>query len=179
VRVIISGGAGSGKSTVAKAVAKRFKLRHVSTGDKNRLIARKLGFKTSGASYLKFHEYMKSHLEVDREIDELIMKDLHKGGCVVDSHLAAHLFKGKAYRIMLKVPVEVAAERNALREGVSKLEVLRAISKRNLANASRYRRIYGVDVNDLSVYDLVLDTSYFSIKDMNSIVISVLRKLLK
>jgi cytidylate kinase len=179
VRVIISGNAGSGKSTVARAVAKVFDLRHVSAGDKARRIAKKLGFKTEGEEYLKFHHYIKSHPKIDKELDKEIMKELRMGRCVVDSRLAAYLFKGKAYKIYLKVPEDVAAKRNALREGVNKFEALSAVKKRNREDALRYKKLYNIDVNDLSVFDLVLDTSHFSIKQMNQIVISLLRKVLK
>jgi len=179
VIVIVSGGAGSGKSTVARSVAKGLGLRHVSAGDKMRELAKSLGFKTSGEGFLKFHDYVKTHPVVDKKLDRLILKDLRQGDCVVDSRLAAYLFKGRAYRLRLKVPDKVAAQRNALREGITKSEALKAVKKRNLEDAKRYKRLYGFDVNDLSVYDLVLDTSYFSIKDMNSIVLFVLRKLLK
>jgi len=179
VRVIIDGGAGSGKSTVARAVAKHFKLRHVSAGEKFREVARRMGFKTTGTDYLRFHEYQRKHLEIDYEIDKLILKDLRSGEWVIDSRIAGYLFKGKAYRILLKVPDVVAAKRNSLREGVSKVVALEAVKKRNSEDARRYRKLYGIDLGDTSVYNLVLDTSYFPIKDMNYIIISVLRKLLK
>jgi len=177
--VIVSGGAGSGKSTVARAVAKKFKLRHVSAGDKMRQLASALGFKTSGAEFLEFHEYVKSHPAVDKKLDELIMKDLRQGDCVVDSRLAAYLYKGRAYRIMLKVPDSVAARRNALREGVSESEALKSIIRRNREDALRYKKLYGIDVSDVSVYDFVLDTSPLSIEEMIAAVVSFLRKVLK
>lgn len=179
MRVIISGSAGSGKSTIARAVAKQFKLEHLSAGEKSRQIAKKLGFKTIGEDYLRFHKYLKKHPEVDKELDKNIIKDLKKGDCVVDSRIAAYLYKGEAYNIYLKVPLEVAAERNAKREGISKSEALKAVQKRNKEDAKRYKSLYNIDVDDLSVYDLVLDTSYFSKKDMNQVVNYVLRKVLK
>ena len=179
MRVIISGSAGSGKSTAAKAIAKHFKLRHISAGDKARDIAKSLGFKTSGADYLKFHEYIKSHTSIDKKLDNLVIKELRKGNCVIDSRITAYLFKGKAYKIYLKVPEEVAAKRNSVREGVSFNEALTSIKKRNNEDAKRYKKLYNIDVNDLSVYDLVLDTSNFNINNMNNTLFSVLRKVLK
>lgn len=179
MRVIISGNAGSGKSTVARAVAKRFGLRHVSAGDKARGIAKKLGFKIVGKEYLKFHAFVKGHPEIDKELDNAVMKELSKGRCVVDSRLAPYLFKGKVYKIYLKVPEHEAAKRNALREGISRVEALKAVKKRNREDARRYMKLYSIDISDLSVYDLVLDTSFFSIKGMTDVVIFLLRKVLK
>jgi cytidylate kinase len=178
-RVIISGTAGSGKSTVARAIAKRFGLKHFSGGEASRQVAKKLGFKISGKAYLSFHDYIKNHPEIDEMIDKLVLSKVKRGSCVVDSRLAAYLFKGKAYRIYLKVPDVVAAKRNALREGISGSEALKAVTERNKADAERYKELYSVDVNELGVYDLVLDTSYFSIKEMNAVVIYLLRKVLK
>ncbi|MBD3312275.1 AAA family ATPase [archaeon] len=179
MRVLVSGNAGSGKSTVARAVVEEFKLKRFSGGEASRRIAKKLGFKTSGEEFLEFHDYVKKHPGIDREIDGLISGFLEKDDCVVDSRLAPHLYKKEAYRVYLKAPLEVAAERNAKREGISRAEALKAVSKRNQEDAERYNKLYNVDISDLSVYDLVLDTSYFSIKEMNSVIIYVLRKVLK
>jgi len=178
MNIIISGSAGTGKSTVSRAVAKAFGLRHVSAGEQFRALARSMGYPTEGEGYLRFHAYQKSHPEIDRRIDRSIKAALDRGGCVLDTRIAAYTYKGKAYRILLKVPDAEAAKRNALREGITQKEALRAVIERNAADSARYKKIYGIDINDQSVYDLVIDTSYFSIKEMNDIVLCVLKKLI-
>ncbi len=179
MRVIVAGGAGVGKSTVARFIAKKFGLRHVSAGDKIRLLAKDYGFSTNGVEFLKFGDFVKNHPEVDKRLDELILRDVKRGNCVIDSRLTAFLFKGKAYRILLKVPDVVAAKRNSLREGVSVAESLKAVVKRNKADVARFKRLYGVDINDLSVFNLIIDTSHLFINDMCSVVSFILRKIIK
>lgn len=175
--ILLSGGAGTGKSTVAKAVAKKFKLKHISSGDLMRQIAVKKGFDSEGPGFLKFHEYIKKHPEIDHEVDDLMIKEINKDNCVSDSRLMPYLYKGKAYKILLKVPDQVAAQRNALREKLTINEAIKQLKARNEKNAKRYKKVYGIDINDTSVYDLVLDTSHFPIKEMNNIVISTIKKV--
>ncbi len=177
--VIISGTVASGKSTVVNAVSKEFGLRIVGAGEKIREIARKLGYSDKGESFIEFERYIMRHPEIDREVDRMVLSELEKGGCIVDSHLMAHYFKGKAYRIHLKVPDSVAAERLSRREGVPVEESLRLVRERNERDIKRYKELYGIDISSLDVYDLVLDTSYFSKEEMNEIILSILRKLLK
>ncbi|HLE06361.1 MAG TPA: nucleoside monophosphate kinase, partial [Candidatus Nanoarchaeia archaeon] len=162
--ILLSGSAGTGKSTVAKDVAKKFKLRHISSGDLMRQISVKNGFDSDGEGFLRFHEYIKKHPEIDKELDSLMIKELNKGNCVSDSRLMPYLYKDKAFKILLKVPDEVAAKRNSLRENTPLSETIKTLKERNEQNNKRYKKLYNIDVNDLSVYDLVLDTRHFSIK---------------
>ena len=177
--IIISGGAGTGKSTVAKAVAKALKLRHVSAGDKMRELAREIGFKSEGEEFVKFQDYVKKHKDIDKKLDKMIIDDVSKGNCVVDSRLAAYLVKNADYKILLKVPERLAAERIALREGVSIDEALKQNNARNKKEWKRYKKLYKIDINDLSPYDLVLDTSKFSIKNMNKVAIFAVKTYIK
>ncbi|MFA5406851.1 MAG: cytidylate kinase family protein [Candidatus Nanoarchaeia archaeon] len=178
MNIIISGSAGTGKSTVSREVAKVFGLHHVSAGEQFRAVAQSMGYATTGKDYLRFHEYQRGHPEIDEQIDCSIKAELDKGDCVLDTRIAAYLYKGKAYRVLLKVPDSEAAKRNALRENIVVSEALKAVIERNKADSARYKKIYGIDLNDHSVYDLVIDTSYFSIKEMNDIVLCVLKKLI-
>ena len=177
--IVISGGAGTGKSTVAKAVAKTFKLRHVSAGDKMRELARGLGFKTEGDEFLKFHDYVKKHKEIDRQLDALIIQDVSKGGCVVDSRLAAYLINNPTFKIFLRVPNKISAERIALRENISIEQALKTNNERNKKDHKRYKKLYKIDINDLSTYDLILNTSNYPIKEMNEVIIYAIKKKLE
>jgi len=177
--IIISGGAGTGKSTVAKAVAKALKLRHVSAGDKMRELARDLGFKSEGEEFVKFQDYVKKHKDIDKKLDKMIIDDVSKGNCVVDSRLAAYIVKNADYKILLRVPARVAAERIAIRERVSADEALKQNTARNKKEWKRYKSLYKININDLSVYDLILDTSKFNIEAMNKVAIFAVKTYLK
>ena len=177
--IIISGSAGTGKSTVAKALARRFKLRHISAGGKMRELAKELGFNTKGREFLKFYNYLRNHSSIDRKLDREIIHEVKEGSCVIESRLAAYIIKLPSFKILLKVPDSIAARRIALRDGISKSEALNIIRKRNKEDLIRYKKLYNININDYSIYDMILDTSFFNIKDMNSIIINAVSKVLK
>lgn len=67
--IIVSGMPGSGKSTVAKYLAKKLKLRHASAGDAMRIIAKSRGYQMEGPGFMKFHKILFKDSSIDKEID--------------------------------------------------------------------------------------------------------------
>ncbi len=175
VTIIISGMPGSGKSTVAKHLAKKLKLRHVSAGDKMRGIAGGLSI----AEFNEFHDYLKKHDEIDRKIDSMIIREARKGNVIIDGVLAGYTVKKADYKIFLKLTETEAAERIAGREKASIKEALTDIKTRWNGNRKRWKRIYGIDINDLNPYNLILDTSQWTINEMNKIIEFIIKELLK
>jgi cytidylate kinase len=70
-------------------------------------------------------------------------------------------------------------ERISKREGRKKDEVLRETKEREESEARRFRELYGIDVNDLSVFDLVLNTGRLSEEQTKQIIVSAVEKILR
>ncbi|NOZ59059.1 MAG: AAA family ATPase [Euryarchaeota archaeon] len=163
--VTISGPIGSGKTTVARAIASRFKLRHVSAGEVFRSLARERGM-----SLAEFSKYAEEHHEVDRLVDERQVELARQGNAVVDGRLTAWLLPEAELKIWLKAPLEVRAERVAKREGISFEQALRETKLREESEAKRYREIYGIDLGDLTPYDVVINTGIYEAEDVIEII---------
>ncbi len=163
--ITISGPIGSGKTTVARAIATRFNLRHISAGEVFRALA-----KERGMTLAEFSKYAEEHHEVDRLVDERQVELAKSGNAVVDGRLTAWLLPEAELKIWLKAPLEVRAERVARREGISYEQALRETKLREESEAKRYREIYGIDLNDLSPYDVVLNTSLYEAEDVIEII---------
>ncbi len=162
--ITISGDPGSGKSTVAKAVAKEFSLKHFSAGDFMREMA-----ESRGISLMELTKLADSDISIDREIDERTKHLAQKDNFVIDSRLAFH-FIPKAVKIFLKVDPKVAAQRtwkdiaaqkrHAEQQLNSEKDVLDAIVRRQQSEVERYRKYYKIDnFLDSKHYDFVLDTT--------------------
>ncbi len=128
-------------------------------------------------------QLIKNILENDPAINLRIgletLRAAEKWGVVVDSHLAALLLQGLAdYMVYVKAPLIVRARRIAEREGKSLWEALAETVEREWSQRERFLRYYGVDVWDLSVFHLVVDTSVYRIEEAYRIILEGAKKAL-
>ncbi len=178
--IAISGTAGSGKSTVAKAIAKELKLKHYSAGDFMREMASERGI-----SLIEIGKLAEKDPSVDREVDERNKLLAGKDDFVIDSRLAFH-FIPNSIKIFLKVDPKVAAKRifrdiqaqkRAVEKGFgSEKEVLDGIIKRQQSEVKRYQKYYGIDYLDESNYDFVLDTTNLTVEQSIKKVLDFVKK---
>ncbi|HEX9239787.1 MAG TPA: AAA family ATPase [Candidatus Bathyarchaeia archaeon] len=164
----VSGPHGSGKSTYAERLAGSLGLRHVSAG----LMFRKLAEERQ-VLLEKFQELAAADPSIDRLVDERTMIEAERGDVVVDGQLAGWVLKEISdLRVLLTAPLVVRLERIAARDRVSLEEARRQTLHREGVQAERYRKHYGFSVDDWSIYQLVLDTSFGSIEDTAKILLA-------
>ena len=165
--VTVSGLHGTGKSTYAARLAKSLKLRHVSAGVLFRRIAKERD--------LTLEEFGKTALDdpsIDRLIDDETMKEAEKGNVVIDGQLAGWVLKENSdLRIYLTAPDGVRLSRIAKRDGVGLEEAKRQTTQREKVQLERYRRHYGLNVEDKTIYHLLLDTSILSIDETSEVLL--------
>jgi cytidylate kinase len=167
--ITISGTPGSGKSTVAKAIARELNLKHYSAGDFMREMA-----ESRSISLMELTELAKTDKSIDDEIDARTKHLALKDNLVIDSRIAFH-FIPKAIKIFLKADLKIAAQRtwkdisaqkrHTEQQLKSEKEVYDAILKRMEAEKRRFNEYYKVDFLDLRNYDFVLDTTNLTIED--------------
>ena len=164
----VSGSHGSGKSTYAAKLAGSLGLRHVSAG----LMFRKLADERK-TPLEKFQELAAADPGIDRLVDERTMVEAERGGVVVDGQLAGWVLKEISdLRVLLTAPLVVRLERIAARDHISLEEAKRQTLHREGVQAERYRKHYGFSVDDWSIYQLILDTSFGSIEDTAKILLA-------
>ena len=162
--ITISGKPGSGKSTVAKALAAQLHLDHVSAGDFMREMAAERGISVLELSAVAEAD----DGAIDREIDE---RSRRLGGArddfVIDARLAWY-FIPQSMKVFLDVTLDVATERiygdrrGAETENVDLDATRLAVETRLASETLRYREYYGIDWLDHAHFDLVVDTSALS-----------------
>lgn len=171
--ILLGGLAGSGKSTTAKALAKRFKLRHVSGGDMTRIIA-----KEKGMNLIELGRYREANPELDRELDNKLMDEAKKGKVIVDGRTLAYLAQKRripGLKVFLAVDPKVSAARVAKRDGISPQKALKISSKREREIDRRLSKLWGVDTSDTSYYDVVIQTDDYSPKEVIDIISHIVR----
>jgi len=157
--ITVGGLVGSGKSTLAKMLAQKYRLKYVSIGQILRDMA-----KERGITLVEMSHIAETDPDIDREIDRK-QAETARGDCVIDSRLGAFLLKPD-FRIWLTVSLETRARRVASRDGIEFDEAMKRVRAREASERKRYKGIYGYDLDDLSVYDLVLNTDLFGIQEM-------------
>jgi cytidylate kinase len=154
--IAISGYHGSGRTTHAKRLAETFGLRYVSSGTIFRQMADEKGLSLEEMSKLT-----DENPEFDKLIDERAKEESRKGGVVVDATLSCWVCQDPNLRIFLTTPFKARIERIAKREGIGFKEAKDETIVRAESERERFMTYYGVDIMDLSVYDLVLNTDLF------------------
>ena len=159
-KISLAGDLGSGKSTVSKILIEALGAEYYSTGAIVRSVAEKRGM-----TVVELNKYMETHPELDNEIDDGIAKlsdDPRR--LIIDSRMAWH-FTGGTFKIYLSTDIETSALRimSANRKGEHAASLEETISEtraRRESEKKRYLEQYGVDIKDLSNYDLIVDTTY-------------------
>jgi cytidylate kinase len=168
--ITVSGLFGSGKTTVSKILSKRLELKYFCVGSLLREMAAE-----KGMSLLDFEKQVaEKDKKYDKKIDERQKDVAAQGDVVMDSRLGGWLIKEADLKVWLDAPPEVRAERSSGREEISKEEALKRIKGRDASDVRRYKTYYGINLNDKSVYDLVIDTSELSPEGIVDIIITKL-----
>ncbi len=172
--ITVSGPHGTGKSTYAKALAEAFRLRYVSAGELFRDLARQ-----KGLSLEAFSRIAAEDSTIDRAIDEMTKAEAKEGAVVIDAQLSAWMVKELAdVKVLIVAVDDVRFGRIAERDGITVEEARKQTLARELIQRQRYERYYGIDVSNLTIYDLKIDASLYSLEKAKSVVIDSVRRFM-
>jgi predicted cytidylate kinase len=175
--ITISGHPGSGKSTVAKLLAKKLGFKHYSAGDFMRAMAaeRKTTLEELTKVALKDRSIDD---EIDRRTVELAGRE---DDFVIDSRLGWKFIPG-AVKILLTISPDVAANRvfAQMRPDEKENTTLEATrknqEKRLAAEIERYSKLYDVDYTDPKNHDFAVDTSVLTPDEIVAKIMEFLNK---
>lgn len=156
--IAVSGLHGAGTTTVARALSEAFNLRYISAG----MIFRQLA-KERGLSLTAFSKLAEDNPKIDQEIDGRTQQEAEKGNVVIDAYIAGWVARRYAdLAFYLQAPLEVRALRIANRENRNYEEILKETSIREESEHRRFYEFYGIDVTDLRLFDVILNTEIFT-----------------
>jgi len=173
--ITISGLHGTGKSTVGKLVAKALGLNYYSTGQAFRDLAKEMGMNLQ-----KFSHYVEEHPDIDKKLDEKILKIAEKNNILIDSQLSGHILKNVAdFKIHLTCSLETRVRRITDRDQSSYELKMKETLIRESSELERFKKLYGIHLDDLKeikrFHDLVIDTEGLSIDEIVEIIVTKLR----
>lgn len=176
--ITISGKPGSGKSTIAKLLAKKLGYKHYSIGDMQRELAQERGL-----TIREIGDYEARDPSFDKALDNK-QKELgeKQDNFVIDAWLSAH-FIPKAIKIFLDVDFDTGVKRIfkakgrlAKRKYKTIEEAKQDVKKRDEVNKERWFRYYHFNYYDKSHYDLVIDTTHITPDQVIDKIMSFVKK---
>jgi len=164
--ITISGSPGTGTTTLARKLATELGIRWINSGELFRKVADE-----KNISVKELNRLAERQPEIDYMIDDAQRALAKEGPGIFEGRLSGHLLNADL-KILLKTDQKVRAERISQRESKLFEDALHETRIREESEARRYRKYYNVDINDLSVYHLIVDTGKFDEQGTFSIVMA-------
>ena len=155
--ITVSGKPGSGKSTVAKLLHKKLGISYIYSGMIFRENAKKYNM-----SLEDFGKFCEKNSKIDKELDKKQVKILKKGDIILDGRLAgwlAYRNSISSFKIFLDADLKTRVNRIVNRENGDLEKRKKEIVERERSESVRYKKYYDINIDDISIYDLVIDSA--------------------
>ncbi|NLE03922.1 MAG: AAA family ATPase [Crenarchaeota archaeon] len=178
--ICISGMAGTGKSTLAKKLAKKYQLKYFSGGDALKELAAEQGYNSSVNGWwespegLGFLEIRKKNPEFDKKVDQKFLEYAQQGNVLLDSWTMPWLLK-EGFKIWLSASVQRQAERIAKRDHMSIKDALAALEEKETNTKAIFKKLYGFNLStDFTPFDFILDTDNLTADEVFEVLCTVI-----
>ena len=168
--ITIGGLAGTGTTTLAELLSEKLDIPYISAGFVFREMAAE-----KGMSVLEFSEFAEGNDEIDKEIDKR-QAEIAKSSenLIIEGRLSAYFVEADL-KLWLMTPFEVRSKRIAQREDKSVDVAKSEIITREKSEALRYKEIHNIDISNMEIYDLIVNTDSFDPESISEIIIQTLK----
>ena len=182
--ICVSGLAGTGKSTLAKRIAKKYGLNYYSGGDALKALAKEAGYNPIERGWwespagLNFLDRRARDPKFDKTVDDKLLEYSTQGNVLLDSWTMPWLTKS-GFKIWLLASAQKRAERVAMRDGITVNQALQMLKDKETKTKAIYQKLYGFALGeDLKPFDLVLDTDNLSAEEVFQVLCRVIDNML-
>ena len=168
--ITIGGLAGTGTTTLAEVLSEKLDVQFISAGFIFRQMAAERGM-----CVLEFSEFAEGNDEIDKEIDKR-QAEIAKSSenLIIEGRLSAYFVEADL-KLWLMTPFEVRSKRIAQREDKSVDVAKSEIITREKSEALRYKEIHNIDISNMEIYDLIVNTDSFDPESISEIIIQTLK----
>ena len=169
--ITIGGLAGTGTTTTAEGLSEKLDIPYISAGSVFREMAAERGM-----SVLEFSEFAEGNDDIDKEIDKRqAEKAKSSENLIIEGRLSAFFVENADLRICLMTPFDVRSKRIAQREDKSVDVAKDEIITREKSEALRYMDIHNIDISNMEIYDIIINTDSFDPQSISEIIIQTLK----
>jgi cytidylate kinase len=162
--IAISGKSGCGNSTVSRLCSEHLGIQLVN------FTFRQLA-EEKGVDFGTMCAMAEESSELDRELDRRQVEMARETASVLGSRLAIWILEDADLKVYLEASPGVRAERVFKREGGSLERSLRETAVRDRRDHDRYMKIYGIDNDNYSFADLIIDTDSLEPEDIMKMIV--------
>ena len=169
--ITIGGLAGTGTTTLSEVLSEKLDVPYISAGFVFREMAAERGM-----SVLEFSEFAEGNDEIDKEIDRRqAEKAKSSDNLILEGRLSAFFVENADLRVWLMTPFDVRSQRIAQREDKSVAVGKNELIIREESEALRYKEIHDIDINQMDIYDLIINTDSFDPESISEIITTTLK----
>ena len=180
VVVCICGMAGTGKSTLAKKLARKYGLKYHSGGNALKVLAIEEGYKQIERGWwesregMRFLERRSKDPKFDEAVDKKLLELARQGNVILDSWTMPWLLK-QGFQILLEASPKIRAGRIAERDRITVEEALKALKSKEEKTKAIYKKLYGFSLGeDFTPFHLILDTNNLNKEEVFCILCNVI-----
>lgn len=176
MRITVSGLPGSGTTSLSRHLAERHGFTMISAGEVFRQLA-----KEHSMELAEFGRLAEKDPSIDKMIDAR-QKQLAKerDNIIVEGRLSGWMVEDAGLKIWLFAPIGCRVGRIVARDSVADNETAEKITlERERCEAGRYRDYYNIDISDLSIYHLILNSAHWNVAGLGTIVDAAIAELEK
>jgi cytidylate kinase len=174
MRITVSGLPGSGTTSLSRYLAERHGFAMISAGEVFRQLAKEHDMELAAFGRLA---------ETDPSYDKMIdarQKEIaeKQDNIIVEGRLSGWMVPQADLRIWLHAPIGCRIQRIATRDLVAdEATAAKLTLEREACEAGRYRAYYDIDISDLLIYHLVLDSERWTVEGLGTIVDTAIAQL--
>ena len=170
IKIAVSGKSGCGNTTISRLVSEKLELAFINFTFRSLAAEKEISLKDILELAAKDDWW-------DQEVDHRQVAMAQKtDGCVLGSRLAIWMLKEADLKVYLRASPDTRAHRIVLREGGTLEEVATFTKERDRQDRERYLRIYGIDNDDYSFADLIVDTDNLGIEEIAGVIIDAVNQ---
>ncbi|MGZ7208630.1 MAG: (d)CMP kinase [Methanobacterium sp.] len=166
--ITISGLAGSGTTTATKVLSRKMGIPYISAGD----IFRQMAVEKN-MELIQFSKFAEENESIDIEIDKRQSQIAKENKDIIIEGRLSGYFVDADLKLWCIAPLDVRTRRIAEREDKPFEIVSEEIIKRSKSEAKRYKEIHNIDIENMEVYDLIINTGNFHPESIADIIMKV------
>ncbi|HOX35311.1 MAG TPA: AAA family ATPase [Methanoregulaceae archaeon] len=167
MRITVSGLPGSGTTSLSRYLAERHGMTMISAGEVFRQLA-----KEHNLELAEFGRLAERDPSFDKMID-LRQKEIaaERDNIIVEGRLSGWMVENADLKVWLFAPIACRLLRIVSRDHVADMATAEKITlERERCEAGRYRLYYDIDIGDLSIYHLILNSEHWDVAGLGAIV---------